>query len=442
MRYCFNLILFFLLTIAVHAQESAQVMTLEKAIALGLENNFRIKIDEQAIKIAENNNTWARAGKGPTVDLRGYFNNSLTSNNNPASFLQGTFYNGSLGVAADANWVIYSGGRIAIAKDQLELAVTQQRLNQQTGIQDLMRDVYTSYYAVLLQQERLNVLRESLALSKSRLEYEEVKKDFGSSNSYNVLQFEANILSDSTNMVTQEIQIEIAKRNLYNVLDIVGMSNYVFSESLNTTVEEINEKELKEILAEESFTLKSLALIAELDLLNAQLAEVSRKPTISLNGTIGVAQNGFKFFKDDPSTGDPFKFLESQQFNLGLNANANWNLYDGGVRKTNIENAKLQQELTQMNVLEAKVALENQLDILIANYNNQRTLIQMADEQLQLSQQNLTITEERFKAGRLTSLDFRNVQNQYLNAAFNKVNAIYQLILTKTDIDYLVGRFQ
>jgi len=440
MRF-YLIILFFIVSTAVQAQDTAEVMTLEKAIVIGLENNFRIKIDEQSVKIAENNNTWARAGKGITVDLRGFFNNTLTNNNNPASFLQGNFYNGTLGVAADANWVVYSGGRISIAKDQLALAVDQQRLAQETGIQELFRNVYNSYYAILLQEERLNVLKESFRLSKSRLDYEEIKKDFGSSNSYNILQFASNVLNDSTNVTSQEIQVEIAKRNFYDVLDIVGMGNYIFTESLNTTIEEIDESALKDKLAEENFTLKSLALIAELDVLNTQLADASRKPTISLNGSLGFSENGFKFFKENPATGDPFAFVFGSQANIGLNVNASWSLYDGGVRKANIENAKLQEELTQMNVLEAKVALENQLDILIANYDNQRTLIQMADEQLQLSQQNLSITEERFKAGRLTSLDFRNVQNQYLNAAFNKVNAIYQLILTKTQIDYLVGTF-
>ena len=94
-----------------------------------------------------------------------------------------------------------------------------------------------------------------------------------------------------------------------------------------------------------------------------------------------------------------------------------------------------------MNILEAKAELNNQLDILIANYDLQRKQIILADQQIQVAQRNLQMTEERFKAGQVTSIDFRNVQVQFLSAAFNKVNTMYNLILAKSEIDYLVGRF-
>jgi outer membrane protein TolC len=99
------------------------------------------------------------------------------------------------------------------------------------------------------------------------------------------------------------------------------------------------------------------------------------------------------------------------------------------------------EEIDQMNILESKAELNNQLDILMENYNLQRQQLFLADEQIQVAQRNLQMTEERFKAGQMTSIDFRNVQVQYLNAAFNKVNTMYNLILAKSEIDYLVGRF-
>jgi len=68
-------------------------------------------------------------------------------------------------------------------------------------------------------------------------------------------------------------------------------------------------------------------------------------------------------------------------------------------------------------------------------------LLDITDRQIQLANSNLEISEERFKAGQLTSLDYRNVQNQYLNAAYGKVGAIYSLLITKSEIDFLVGVF-
>ncbi|MEM9544316.1 MAG: TolC family protein [Bacteroidota bacterium] len=425
-------------SIAVAGQET---MTLEKALSIGLENNFGIKIADKAIAIAENNNTWARAGKTPTIDLNGNFNNNLVNDNNPASFLQGTYYSGNLGVSADANWVLYNGGRIKLNKAQLELAIEQQQLNKSTEINQLFRTIYQQYYEVIFQQEQLEVLSQVLALSQDRLAYEDTKREFGSSNAYNLIQFETAVVTDSNSIISQLQQVEVAKRNLYNTLDMPGYEEYVFDERLSTSLEPIDTDKLKTALSEENYTLKSLEMIAALNRLNTGLSEAAKKPTLSVSGSLGYSRNGFQFFADDPNTGDPFPFLFSNRFTGSVSAFLNYNLYDGGVRNDDIQNAKLQEEIDQLSILEAKAELNNQLDILIANYQNQLELLAIADRQIQLSNTNLEITEERFKAGLLTSLDYRNVQNQYLNAAFGKVGAIYSILITKSEIDFLVSRF-
>lgn len=416
-------------------------MTLEKALSIGLENNFGIKIADKSIEIAENNNTWARAGKTPTIDLNGSFTNNLVNDNNPASFLQGTYYNGSLGVNVDANWVLYNGGRIKLNKEQLELAIDQQKLNKSSDINLLFRSIYQQYYEVIFQQEQLEVLRKVLELSQDRLTYENTKREFGSSNAYNLIQFESSVVADSNAIISQEQRVEVAKRNLYKTLDMLGFGDYTFDERLSINQEPIDAEKLKSVMSEENYTLKSLEMIASLNRLNTGLAKAATKPTISVSGSLGFSQNGFKFFADDPNTGEPFDFLFSNRFTGGVNAFMNYNLYDGGVRKENIQSAKLQEEVDQLTILEAKAELNNQLDILIGNYQNQMELLLIADRQIQLANSNLEITEERFKAGQLTSLDYRNVQNQYLNAAYGKVGAIYSLLVTKSEIDFLVGVF-
>lgn len=417
-------------------------MTLEKAIAIGLENNYNIKIADTNIRIAENNNTWARAGKGPTVDLNGFFTNVLVNDNNPASFLQGTYYAGSLGASIDGQWVLLSGGRIEVAKDQLEQAVGQQLLSKEQDIHNLLKLIIQQYYEVLYQVERKDILLRNLDLSKGRLAYEETKKEFGASNSYNTIQFESAVVTDSTNVISQNQGIEIAKRNLYNTLELLGAADYNFPERLSTTIEEIDSEKLREVLSEENYTLKSLEMIANLNALNTKLEESGRKPSLSISGSLGISENGFKFFADNPTTGEPFDFQLSNRLNGSVNLNAGWNLYNGGVTKTNVQNAELQQEIDQYSLLEAKAELNNQLDILISNYENQKGLIHLIDQQIQIAERNLDMTEERFKAGQISSIEYRAIQTQNVAIAFEKLSAIYNLIVLKSEIDFLVGKFE
>lgn len=414
-------------------------LTLEKAISIGLENNFGLKIAAQNIAIEDNNNSWARAGKGPTVDLNGSLSNNLINDNNEASFLRGVFYNGTVGATVDASWVLYSGGRIAVAKDQLNLAFYQEKLLRSQEVNDLMRDISQRYADVLVEMERRQFLSEAFILSKKRLVYENVKKEFGQSNSFNILQFEDALTTDSINLINQDNAIEIAKRNLY--LTIESDKEYIFSERLTITREELDEDKIKQQLDEENLTLRSLQGFADLNRLNTSLQEASQKPTVSINGSFGVSGTAFKFFADDPNTGDPFETIYSNRVSGNINLAANWNLYDGGLQKDNIQSAKLQEETTQLMTLQAKYQLYKQVDILLENYNHQLNLLDLTEVQIQNARRNIELSEERFKAGQITSLDFRQVQNQFLLAANNRVNAIYTLLITKSEIDWLVGSF-
>ena len=420
---------------------SQEQMTLEKAISLGLENNYGIRIDEAAIQIAENNNTWARAGKVPTVDLNGTFNNNIVDDNNPASFLRGTFYRGGLSATLDVNWVVYNGGRIKITKEQFEKLIEQERLNQEVRTHDLIFQITQEYYTVILQQEQLSVLLTNLQLSRDRLAYETTKKEFGASNAYNLIQFENAVLTDSSALISQDILVETAKRNLYNTLDLQGPQEYIFPERLNVIPENIDRNKLSQVLSEENYTLKTLNVLSGLNRINTRLEETTRRSTVNLFASGGVSENAFKFWQDNPSTGEPFELEFSNRFDLAIGANFNWNIYDGKVNKTNIENARLQEQMDVLSYMEAEVEIANQLDILIANYNNQKEILAISGEQVAVSEKNLEMTEERFKSGQLTSLDFRNVQTQYLNSLFSKVLAMYDLIITKNEIDYLVGVF-
>jgi len=433
-------IVLFLLGVVFNAP-AQEVMNLPKAISIGLENNYDIKVADRFILIAENNDSWARAGRGPIIDLNGSFTNNLVNDNNPASFLQGTYYGGSLGTSLNVQWVLFSGGRIKIAKDRLGSLVEQEALFKNNAIHDLLFNIYQQYYAVIFQQERKEVLQSSLNLSKSRLAYEQERRNFGATNSYNLIQFENAVITDSINLVNQIQSIDVAKRQLYNILDLEGQADFRFEDRLSIMPEEIEVDRLRRVLSEENYTLKTLEMTAALNQINTKLEEANDRLSVSLSTSVGYNRNGFKFFAVNENTGEDFPFIQSNRFNGNVAVNLTYNLYDGGVQQTNIQNARIQEDIDQINILEAKTELNNQLDILIANYDLQRSQVFLADEQIQIASRNLDMTGERFKAGQVTSIDFRNVQVQFLNAAFNKVNTMYNLILAKSEIDYLVGRF-
>jgi outer membrane protein TolC len=421
-----------LFTINGNSQES---LSLPQAISIGLENNFAIKIAENNIQIAENNNTWARAGRTPTIDLNGTFNNSINKDNNPASFINGSYYSGAVGATINAEWILFSGGRVRIAKEQLNTSVSQQQLYKDVKIHDLIKDITQQYNNILFQQEQLNVIQTVMKLSNDKLDYEMTKKEFGNSNTFNLLQFENAVYADSSNYLNQIQNIEISKRTLYNTLKLNGLKDYVFLDKLSVVKEKIEKSKLKSILSEENYTIKTLNIVNQLNQLNTRLEKSFNSPTVGITAGGGFTENGLRL--NVPGS----ELRLGNRLNGNINAFANWNLYDGNVQDVNIQNAKIREQIGQLDLIEAQVMLNNQLEILISNYENQESMLDLSIRQLEIASKNIEITEERFKSGQISSLDYRNIQTQYLNAAFNKVSAIYNLIITKSEIDYLVGVF-
>ncbi len=421
--------------------QAQEDLTLEKAMSIALENSFQIKIDETNIRIAEVNNSWARAGRYPTLDLNGSFQLNFLNDNNPASFIKGASFSGGVGPSLDLQWLAYGGGRVEILKEQFEQLGMQQEVLRSTNVQSLIRSVVQAYDNVLLQKERIEVLHEIFRLSNDRLDYEEARKEFGAATTFSLLQFEDALLTDSINLVSQRQLFDVAKRNLYAILLLDQTSDYAFNDRLSVVPEEIDRDKLRDQLLGENATLKSLAVLSELDQINTKLAEAIRKPNLTLGANMGFTENYFKLFGDLPTTGEPLKGIFANRFNVGISANFNWNLYDGGVLGDDVQTARMQEEIAQLDNLQAEADLLNQLDILITNYDNQRELLELTNVQIQLAQRNLDISEERFRLGQINSFDYRTVQTQYLNSAFAKVNAISNLANTKTEIDWLVGVF-
>jgi len=437
--YLLLLIGFFLIEDNLSGQRQ---LTLQDAIAKGLDNNHNIKITEKQIEIAENSNSWARAGKYPTITADVNWNNNLTRENNQASFLRGEFYVGSLSPGINMNWVLYNGGLTGSTKESLEANVDLQRQLSSTTVQQTIQSIHQAYYDVLLQESRYNTLIETLELSADRLDYEEARKEFGSSNTFSLIQFEDAYLADSSQLVLQGNIVQAARRNLIRAMnDDVTPAYYDLVDELAIPDASMNATELEDQLLAGNPDLQILDVNARIAAINTKIEKTFNKPTITLNTGLNGSYTAFKIFADDPNTGEPFATRTGDTYRLTANVSASYPLYDGGLRKDNIQNARLQQEITQTEILEATADLKNQLNILIDNFNNQLEQLRLFDRQLDNAVRNLTISEERLKTGQINSLDYRTIQNAYTNVSFNRVNTIFNLLSIRTDIAYLVGAY-
>lgn len=72
-------------------------------------------------------------------------------------------------------------------------------------------------------------------------------------------------------------------------------------------------------------------------------------------------------------------------------------------------------------------------------YQVRRELYLLAEENLEAAELNLSISKDKYESGSINSFNYRDVQIGYQNVALSRLNAIFNLIQSRTSLVRLTG---
>lgn len=425
-----------------------EALSLSQAIDLAMQQNYALQIAQRNADIAENNNEWGTAGRYPNINLTLGLNNGFNDANNPASFTREiTTLNTGVTPGIEAILTLYNGNRVNLTKQQLEQLERLGQGNVRIAVENTIRSVILAYYATLIEQERVEIRRQSLALSRDRVNYESIRQEFGRASTFDVLQNQDAYLNDSTLFLQQGIAYENALRNLNLALGVDDLNKrYELTDRLDFVAIDYNTEALQTAMLANNQMLQNLYLNRDLSSIATRIQESAKYPSVSLraggayNSSIS---NGNATLSSRDSLGQPnildLDAVRNNSLNFFLNFSVAYNLFDGGVRKRNIENAKTGELIAQLEVENMKRTLNTQLANTIASYNNQKQLLELTNQLVDNALRNLEIAGERFRGGLISSFDYRTVQLGYINATQGRLNALFNLKNIETELLQLAG---
>ncbi len=433
----FVTILFSFLPVLAFAQNN---LALTDAIKKGLEQNFDIKIQASNVKIAKNNNVWGQAGGLPTINFTANQNNNLQDVTNPASFVQGITINNNLQGNLTLDWILFDGFSVRISKERLETLQKESEGQAKMVIENTVQDIINNYYAVVLEQERYEILKKALQLSGDRYEYMQFKESVGSAVTTDVLLEKSNYLTDSSRVINQELVWRNAKRSLNFLLAEKDLDTpYSPTDSLIFKGLEYNLEELRtKMLSRNSDLLRQYATLAIMQK-DWELRKADRLPQVRLNAGLSNTQ-----IRQDLTQAT---FSNGRSGEVGRAANTNYNanlifsvpIFNGGIIKRSIQNAAIQQEIGTWQIERLKQTLNQQLNTAFDLYQVRRIMLNIATENKNTSETNLNLAEVKFRNGTINSFEYRILQNNYLDAAFREIEAVYNLIEANTLLLRLTG---
>jgi len=416
-----------------------QTLSAKEAVALALENNFKVKIAEKQVEIADKNNNWMEAGLFPTITIGAAVNNTIQDNtNNPFTFTPGIILSQGITPSLTANWNLFSGLSMFITKDRLELLEQQSNGNSLAVIETTVQDVLKAYYTAWLQKERMLLFSTLKEYSRKRMAYYELKEEYSKSSSLELLQFRNQYLTDSTNYLVQEISYQNAMRNL-----LLIMNNS--ADSIQTTFPELTDKleisfplvdfdKALEEMKSNNQNLKNQYISLELQKTATNYQRTFLYPTLSFQAGITPSYTWIREIKDD--------LLEAQTQTLQYygNFNLRYNLFNNWKAKRSFDVAKIQEQIAVLNTESMEQTLAITLRNVLELYKVRSKLVDISAENLNYATKAWDLAQKRFELGTLTSIELATFQNNYQNTLIQHYENQFNKMDTFLEIYKLTGK--
>lgn len=429
-----NNILFILIAflLAINSINAQEVLTIEDAVKIALDNNFEIKIASNNVKISENNNTIGNAGMLPiatasVVDNNSVQNSSQTRQDGTSVSLNNA-KNNSLNYGVGLDWTIFDGLKMFARADQLEQLQKLGETELKQTILLKVGQVNLNYYDLVQQQQQLTAIDSSISISKERLQLAQNRFSIGKASKLEVLNAQVDLNTDQVALLRQKETYQNTKIVLNQILARDANTPFTVVDAV-TVDAQLNYDELLNLSQKQNPTLQAQIISNRIAELQLKQVKGNRYPVLTLN-------SGYNFADSKSSLG-----FTSQANSKGLNYGftASMTIFDGFNQNRNEKNATIEVDNARISVEQQNQILVSQLATNYQTYLTNIDLISLEANNEAIAKQNLDITMDKFKIGTITTLEFRTAQLNHVNAKLRYSNAQFQAKLSEIALKELTG---
>ena len=416
---------------------SQDSLSLSKAIEIGLEKNYDIRLTLKNVEINKIFNNWGEAGRLPQVSINAGQNNSISDQrNNPISFAPYLFLSNDVSGGLAMNWTIFNGFAVRANKTKLEQLELQSENTATLAIENTIHGIILAYYQAKMQKEQLTLLNNVMTLSKEKFKQQQVKSDLGIGVKFDLLQFEGNLYTDSSNKILQNLAQRNAVRNLNLIMgeDVDKEWDLTSEIKPDLNIKDLNT--LKKEMLSNNTNIKNQYINIALTQQDISLAKSQFFPVVSfnsgLNSSVGVLNTN--------DVNLPISNAQSKNLNYYGNFTLNFKLYDGGKVRRGIKALELQNEVDQLRTSQMTDQLNFELTNVYELYLTRLQIFELTKKAFFVSKDNMDIAKLKEESGLINSFNFRDIQMAYLSAGVALYQASYDLLESNATLLKMTGK--
>lgn len=413
-----------------HAQER---VSLDECLGKALESNFSIKIIRNEARMDKNNLNYSTFL--PTLEANAKQtqtrNDSKTENSagevNKVSDMKADNY--TAGVAL--NWRLFDGLEMFTTHEKQKELLAMGELAVQQAVENLIVNVSSAYYNVLVQHHKLIAVRHSLEISTERYEEAQVRYEIKNLSGLEARQAKIDLNTDSSAYMRQKEALKSAYITLNKLMNAdLQLVNYVQDTILLGAQLALGTLEAKTLQGNTTLLMaKKDQRISALDLKSTRAVLF---PTLDFS-------SGYNYNKtDSPSSNNTLNRTNGFYWGFSLNVP----IFNRLQNRTKIKNAKLELENTELSYQEVEKETLGDLALLYNTYENNLQMVNFEIESADVAEANLDAALEKYKLGSLSGIEFREFQRSYIDAVDRKLSALYQAKVSELSLLLISGEIR
>lgn len=304
-----------------------------------------------------------------------------------------------------------------------------QALIEQTK-EKIKDSAYKRYYAILIAQKQLFFVNESLDRLRKLYHDDSLMYRNGFAEKLDLDKVQVQMNNLQTTQTTVENAVTISYAAMKYAMGISQKDTVILKDDL--TVASLKEGVLDGSFAyEDRAEIKTLSYTRKLLDLDVKRNRLGYLPTVSAVGNYTINAMGQKFFTN------PQTLWINSSF-VGLNISVP--LFDGGQRRSKIQEARLNVQKLDNTISNVKQAIDLEQVITREGLKNALLNLDIQERNLDLAQKVYNATKLKFEQGLGSSFEVLQADTDYQMAQSNYFNALYNATVSKISYQSSLGK--
>ena len=426
--------------------------SLQECVDYAMTHNLQVIQNEYNKQIQDKNLIMAKKGHLPiiagTVSNNANFGQSVSQ--------QGLInrtdnFNNSMSVGAQV--LVYNNGRIEKQARKVGYDVEASLYDIETIKNNVALQIAQQYLSVLLNRE-ITKINES-AVQNAQKNFDKAKKTTEAGTTALTVQYEAEagLAREKQNLANSKIETE---RALFSLAQLLQLPNYREFDVENYEVNNVDGP----LTSDDSYIEKAYAAqpqikAAESRIHSAEAQTIVSKtaywPTVTASAGIGTSYYNAlhkTYVPVEDANGNisqvaysspPFFKQYKDNFSQQLGLSANVPIFNQGVTKLQVEQAKINESIAQNNLAQQKQAVKESVQKAAFDVNANYEKYLAAKESERSTQLALDFAQKSYDAGKSTIYDLNIARNNFANAQGSVAQAKYNYLFSQKLLNFYAG---